>query len=48
MQAGMAATLQVSDVEVYIEGAGDTIVMVHGWPDTYRLWDAQVAAQPAK
>jgi len=21
----------------------ETIVMIHGWPDTYRLWDAQVA-----
>jgi pimeloyl-ACP methyl ester carboxylesterase len=33
----------VDDVEVRVEGEGDeTIVMVHGWPDTYRLWDAQV------
>jgi pimeloyl-ACP methyl ester carboxylesterase len=23
---------------------GFTLVMVHGWPDTPRLWDAQVAA----
>ena len=31
------------DVDVVIEGNGpETIVMVHGWPDTYRLWDAQV------
>jgi len=31
------------DVEMRIEGNGpETIVMVHGWPDTYRLWDAQV------
>lgn len=31
-------------VKVIVEGQGDTsIVMVHGWPDTYRLWDAQVA-----
>lgn len=29
----------------HIEGAGPkTIVMIHGWPDTYRLWDGQVAA----
>lgn len=28
-----------------VEGAGPkAIVMVHGWPDTHRLWDAQVAA----
>lgn len=32
-------------MDVHIEGAGPkTIVMVHGWPDTYRLWDGQVAA----
>lgn len=30
---------------MHIEGAGaETIVMVHGWPDTYRLWDSTVAA----
>jgi pimeloyl-ACP methyl ester carboxylesterase len=34
---------EVSGTEVHVEGEGpDTIVMVHGWPDTYRLWDAQV------
>lgn len=34
----------IADVEVFIEGSGpDSIVMVHGWPDTYRLWDEQVA-----
>lgn len=32
-------------VESIVEGAGPkAIVMIHGWPDTYRLWDAQVAA----
>jgi len=32
-------------VESIVEGAGQkAIVMIHGWPDTYRLWDAQVAA----
>ena len=31
--------------EVIVEGAGPrTIVMIHGWPDTHRLWDGQVAA----
>lgn len=31
------------EVDVHIEGDGaETIFMVHGWPDTYRLWDAQV------
>ena len=37
--------MTVDDVEVVIEGAGPkAIVMIHGWPDTHRLWDAQVAA----
>jgi pimeloyl-ACP methyl ester carboxylesterase len=37
--------LKVDDVEVIAEGAGPkSIVMIHGWPDTHRLWDAQVAA----
>lgn len=28
-----------------VEGVGPkSIVMIHGWPDTHRLWDAQVAA----
>lgn len=36
--------LQIDGIDVYIEGQGhETIVMIHGWPDTYRLWDAQVA-----
>ncbi|NYE60949.1 pimeloyl-ACP methyl ester carboxylesterase [Duganella sp. 1224] len=34
----------VDGVDIYIEGEGpETIVMLHGWPDTYRVWDAQVA-----
>jgi pimeloyl-ACP methyl ester carboxylesterase len=38
------AVLQVDGVDVHIDGDGaHTIVMVHGWPDTWRLWDAQVA-----
>jgi pimeloyl-ACP methyl ester carboxylesterase len=37
--------MTVGDLEVHIEGEGaETIVMVHGWPDTYRLWDGQVEA----
>jgi len=35
----------INDIDVHLEGDGaETIVMIHGWPDTYRLWDAQVAA----
>lgn len=34
---------RVDGIEVLIEGQGDeTIVMLHGWPDTYRIWDDQV------
>jgi pimeloyl-ACP methyl ester carboxylesterase len=36
--------MQIDGIDVFVEGEGDeTIVMIHGWPDTYRLWDAQVA-----
>lgn len=36
-------TLEVDGTEVLIEGqGGHTIVMIHGWPDTHALWDAQV------
>jgi pimeloyl-ACP methyl ester carboxylesterase len=32
-------------VDAIVEGAGaKAIVMVHGWPDTHRLWDRQVEA----
>ena len=37
--------MEVDGVEVLIEGRGThAIVMLHGWPDTQRLWDAQVEA----
>lgn len=40
----MANPRQIDGIDVFIEGSGDhSIVMVHGWPDTHRLWDAQVA-----
>jgi len=39
-----APDFSVDGVDVHIDGEGtDTIVMVHGWPDTWRLWDRQVA-----
>lgn len=42
---GEQATLNIDGTEVHIDGQGvDTIVMIHGWPDTWRLWDAQVEA----
>src|SRR6185437_7978277 len=40
----MSPSLQIDGIDVFVEGDGDeSIVMIHGWPDTYRLWDAQVA-----
>ena len=39
----MSNVVSVRGVDILIEGDGaETIIMVHGWPDTYRLWDAQV------
>jgi len=40
----------IAGVDVHVEGpeGAEAIVMVHGWPDTYRLWDAQVAFLKAK
>jgi cis-3-alkyl-4-acyloxetan-2-one decarboxylase len=36
--------LQIDGIDIHVEGEGpETIVMIHGWPDTWRLWDAQVA-----
>jgi pimeloyl-ACP methyl ester carboxylesterase len=40
----MSQRLVVDGIDIHIEGEGaETIVMMHGWPDTYRVWDAQVA-----
>ena len=37
--------LQIDGVDVIVDGEGpQAIVMLHGWPDTYRLWDRQVEA----
>lgn len=37
-------TINIDGIEVHIEGDGEhTVVMIHGWPDTWRVWDAQVA-----
>lgn len=39
----MSKVIPVAGIDVHVEGDGaEAIVMVHGWPDTYRLWDAQV------
>ena len=40
----MNSLVRIDGVDVLVEGGGnESIVMIHGWPDTYRLWDAQVA-----
>jgi pimeloyl-ACP methyl ester carboxylesterase len=39
------STLTIQGVDVFIEGEGsDVLVMIHGWPDTHRLWDNSVQA----
>ncbi|MCK7494896.1 MAG: alpha/beta hydrolase [Comamonadaceae bacterium] len=42
---GAARRLHVGGVDVRVEGDGEhSVVFVHGWPDSHRLWDGQVAA----
>ncbi len=37
--------MKVDGTEIIVEGAGpQAIVMIHGWPDSHRLWDRQVEA----
>ena len=37
--------MKIDDVEVVVEGQGDqAVLMIHGWPDTLRLWDTTVEA----
>ena len=37
--------MRIDGIEVIVEGQGTkSILMIHGWPDTHRLWDGQVAA----
>lgn len=41
----MKPSFVVEGTDVFVEGAGGpTVVMVHGWPDTHRLWDGTVRA----
>ena len=40
----MKKQFNIAGIDVFVEGEGsETIVMVHGWPDTYRIWAKQVA-----
>jgi pimeloyl-ACP methyl ester carboxylesterase len=37
--------MEIDGIEVRIEGEGaETVVMIHGWPDTLHLWDGTVEA----
>ncbi len=36
--------MKIDGIDILIEGSGEPVVLLHGWPDTHRLWDAQVAA----
>jgi cis-3-alkyl-4-acyloxetan-2-one decarboxylase len=37
--------MNIDGVEIQIDGSGrNSILLLHGWPDTHRLWDPQVAA----
>lgn len=40
--------MQIHGIDILIDGppadAAETIIFVHGWPDTWRLWDGQVAS----
>jgi pimeloyl-ACP methyl ester carboxylesterase len=39
----------IGEADLRVEGEGtQTVLMVHGWPDTYRLWDAQVDSLKAR
>ena len=44
----ISPTCTIQGVDVFVEGSGThTIVMLHGWPDTHRLWDSTVDALKA-
>lgn len=41
----MKSQLQVDDIEILVDGnADDTLVMLHGWPDSAALWQGTVDA----
>ncbi len=32
--------ITIKDIDVYLDGDGpQTLVMLHGWPDSHHLWD---------
>lgn len=41
----MSTTQTLDGISLHIDGDGaETVLMIHGWPDTHRLWDATVQA----
>ena len=36
--------ITVNGTEVWLQGQGETVLLLHGWPDTRALWDGTVAA----
>ena len=45
MSVHLASRVIVDGTEVLVESTGDdTVLMLHGWPDTLALWDGTVAA----
>jgi pimeloyl-ACP methyl ester carboxylesterase len=36
--------IDVNGTEVRLQGQGETVLMLHGWPDTLALWEATVLA----
>lgn len=41
--------MRIDGVDVYIEGDGEqTLLMLHGWPDSHRIWDSTVDALKAR
>jgi pimeloyl-ACP methyl ester carboxylesterase len=40
----MRIDVQGTGIEVSDAGRGEPVLLIHGWPDTHAMWDAQVAA----
>lgn len=43
----MSSALQIDGIDIHTDGSagpGEPVVLIHGWPDTHRLWDQTVAA----
>lgn len=42
---GTGRVVEWEGIEIHVDGpaGAPVIVMIHGWPDTFKIWDAQVA-----